>query len=302
MWKADTGTLMGVFAGHGGAVTCGQFTHDGKQVVTASVDCSVRVWNPKNQTATFVFSGELFHHAPVNALACKEDSNLALTGGEDGACFLININTGKVIGNLVSHTNSVECVGFSKSNPFALTGGLDHSMIVWDLHSGQPRLVCKHDEDEVTKLATHESGPLVATGCTGGTVWLWDERNGNCVRKYSGHEDHILDVCFSRYCYSSPDAASVHLSNTCCIIGMVRPFSLPVMTTLVVYFLSHCENKQLLVNVCKWYNTAFIGSHFMGCGKEWALIHCMICLEASSVFPFLTRCFHHHILSRFGLL
>jgi len=215
MWKADTGALMGVFPGHASGVTCGLFTPDGKQIVTGSADCSVRVWNPKNQATSFVFSGNQFHEGQVNALACKTDSSLVLTGGEDGASFLININTGKVMGKLVSHTKSIECVGFSSTNPFAVTGGLDHNLIVWDLYTIQPRLTCKHDDDEVTKLAVHPSSPLVATGCTDGIVRLWDERNGNCVKKFNGHADVILDLCFSR------DGASI---ISCCDDHSCRVF------------------------------------------------------------------------------
>lgn len=129
MWTAATGTLMGVFAGHGGEVTCGKFTYDGKRVITGSSDCSVRVWNPKDQSTSMVFTGRDFHSAPVNAVTTKFDSQakvdtLVLSGGQDNMAFLMNLNTGKVSGRFNAHTNSVECAGFSNTNPFAFTGEL----------------------------------------------------------------------------------------------------------------------------------------------------------------------------------
>lgn len=45
-----------VFAGHEGEVTCGDFTADGKHVVTGSVDGTVRIWNPKNGVCKGVLS------------------------------------------------------------------------------------------------------------------------------------------------------------------------------------------------------------------------------------------------------
>ena len=42
------GDCMQVFSGHSGPVTCGGFSSDGKFVVTASVDGTAKVWNPKN--------------------------------------------------------------------------------------------------------------------------------------------------------------------------------------------------------------------------------------------------------------
>jgi angio-associated migratory cell protein len=61
MWTVATGTMMGVFAGHSGSVTCGQFTPDGKKVVTGAEDGTTRIWNPKDQQTLTTFSGHLWH-------------------------------------------------------------------------------------------------------------------------------------------------------------------------------------------------------------------------------------------------
>jgi WD40 repeat protein len=48
---------MNLFAGHGDALTAGIFTPDGKTIVTASADSTVRVWNPKTAECTSLLQG-----------------------------------------------------------------------------------------------------------------------------------------------------------------------------------------------------------------------------------------------------
>lgn len=57
--------LMQMFAGHTGAVRCGQFTPDGKAVVTGGGegDATVKVWDPKSGACTGTIQGYGFHEA-----------------------------------------------------------------------------------------------------------------------------------------------------------------------------------------------------------------------------------------------
>lgn len=54
-----------VLTGHHGAVACGSFTPDGKQVVTGGGegDASLRVWSPKTGECTCIVQGHGFHKA-----------------------------------------------------------------------------------------------------------------------------------------------------------------------------------------------------------------------------------------------
>ncbi|WP_407803814.1 hypothetical protein, partial [Staphylococcus aureus] len=73
------------------------------------------------------------------------------------------MTTGKVVNSLVSHSDSVECIGLAPSFPWAATGGMDNKLIIWDLQHSLPRSICDH-EDGVTCLTWLGVSRYLASG------------------------------------------------------------------------------------------------------------------------------------------
>jgi WD40 repeat protein len=48
MYNGENGKLMTSFFGHEKAISISKFALDGKTVITASEDASIRTWNPKS--------------------------------------------------------------------------------------------------------------------------------------------------------------------------------------------------------------------------------------------------------------
>ena len=68
-----------VLTGHSGTVTCGQFTPDGRHVVTGGGedDCTLRVWDPKSGSCVHTTQGAHFHSVGApNALSAQRDLSL----------------------------------------------------------------------------------------------------------------------------------------------------------------------------------------------------------------------------------
>ena len=65
-WRSPLASSeLQVFYGHTGAVRCGQFTPDGKAVVTGGGegDATLKVWDPKSGSCTGTIQGHGFHEA-----------------------------------------------------------------------------------------------------------------------------------------------------------------------------------------------------------------------------------------------
>lgn len=112
LWNGSNGTYFNSFQGHLGPVTCGGWSPDGKQIISASEDASLRVWNPKTAECVFNVKGKIFayllvkiildalghgfHTGPIFCLAFSHASPIVATGSVDKTVCISNINTGKV--------------------------------------------------------------------------------------------------------------------------------------------------------------------------------------------------------------
>uniref|UniRef100_A0A6B2L665 Uncharacterized protein n=1 Tax=Arcella intermedia TaxID=1963864 RepID=A0A6B2L665_9EUKA len=221
MWNALQGKVMNVFSGHSAAINTAKFTPEGKKILTASDDGTVRVWDPKSAQSLHIFkagfgSSVQFHSEAVTALVCMGDNDeagIAVTGGTDGRSVILNYNSGKLMGAFTGHSKSVESITFCKSHPFVITCSLDKSIQVWDLNTQQVRSTMQHS-DGVMKVSSCSNPHLVISGSLDKSLCLWDVRSGQSVQKFTGHTDHILDFdTFNNLLVSSSDDKTVRYWN-----------------------------------------------------------------------------------------
>ena len=190
---------MNLFSGHGASVTCGQFTPDGKTVVTGAEDGIVIVWDPKTAQPIRKHTPEdgRWHQDAVTCMTINKDSNLLLTGSADSRAVLTNLTNGRLLSAFEGHTDSVEAVGFSSVMGLAATGATDGKIMLWDLTTFRLRQTCQHD-DAVTKLRFHSNSHRITTSSADRTVRTWDSRTGQCESVLYGHTDVIMDMALSK--------------------------------------------------------------------------------------------------------
>ena len=195
MWNARDGALMQVFAGHSASVSCGGFAPDGKSVATGSSDGSLRLWAPRTGECATLFMGHPFHDGPVTCLDFHPSTEgLIVTGSEDNTARLVSGVSGKVLGTLAAHAETLECVGLSGDFPFAASGAIDAKLVVWDLNTLQPRNTLTHDK------------AVSALRWIPGTACLY-----RCVRNERNAKRRRLVIperAFEPFFARSPDASS----------------------------------------------------------------------------------------------
>lgn len=139
MWNAEKGQNMNVFAGHSGQVNAVEFTNDGKKIVSVSDDASLRIWDPRTAKSLSVIQGFGFHEEAITSLAIHPDSPTCVSGSVDGGAFITNTQTGKCVGELKGHEDSVEDFCFIPHFPWVASASLDGKVGLWDISTLQPR-------------------------------------------------------------------------------------------------------------------------------------------------------------------
>jgi ribosome assembly protein SQT1 len=203
LWQLPSGNVMQVFAGHSGAVQCGEFTPDGKRIVTACADGTLIFWDPRSPTPVFKLTSEdaRFDMDGITSLAVNPSSTLAVVGGASGSLRVVSLSKGEVVSALGGHVegDSVEAVQFVElagtggGSGVVVTGGTDGKACIWDLSTMRLRATLDH-QDAVTSLLAHPSpkGYLLVSGSADKTLRTWDIRTGTLVREHKGHQGPIL--------------------------------------------------------------------------------------------------------------
>ncbi|KIY43814.1 WD40 repeat-like protein [Fistulina hepatica ATCC 64428] len=206
LWQLPSGNTMQVFAGHTGAVQCGEFTPDGKNIVSACANGTFIYWHPRSPDPIFKLTPEngRFDLDGITAMNVNPSSTLAVVGGAAGGIRIVSLSKGDVVGALAGHTEgeSIEAVQFvdipsaAGSGPgVAVTGGTDGKICVWDLATMRLRSTLQH-EDAVTTLLPHPApkGFLIVSGSADKTLRTWDTRTGTLIKEHKGHYGPVLDA------------------------------------------------------------------------------------------------------------
>ena len=192
LWHAVSGQCMLVLSGHSSSVLCGCFSGDGKLVVTGDEAGCVCVWSPK--TGALVHRHDTAHDGPATAITAHPTRRIAISGGLDGVCRVWSLDTGKALGALRGHSESIEsvaCSGQAAASSLAATGGVDGLLCVWDLNTQQLRVTCHHP-DAVTAVRFDSTQPLCYSTCMDGVVRCWDALNGQLLAAWEGHSAAAL--------------------------------------------------------------------------------------------------------------
>ncbi|OSX58972.1 hypothetical protein POSPLADRAFT_1067389 [Postia placenta MAD-698-R-SB12] len=208
LWQLPSGNTMQVLAGHTAPVQCGDFTPDGKRIITADAEGTLIFWDPRNSTPVFKLTPTdvRFDMDGITSLAVNPASTLAVVGGATGSVRVVSLSKGEVVGALGGHKEgeSVEAVTFvelagASTAPSAggvvVTGATDGKACIWDLGTMRLRTTLEH-EDAVTSLLRlpQPKSHLVVSASSDKALRTWDARSGTLVREHKGHQGPILQA------------------------------------------------------------------------------------------------------------
>ncbi|VAH78938.1 unnamed protein product [Triticum turgidum subsp. durum] len=200
LWDLSTGVTTRRFVGHEKDVLSVAFSIDNRQIVSASRDRTIKLWNTLGE--------------------CKYTIGGDLGGGE-------------------GHTGWVSCVRFSPNNfaPTIVSGSWDRSVKVWNLTNCKLRCTLDGHGGYVSAVAVSPDGSLCASGGKDGVTLLWDLTEGK--RLYSLDAGSIINsLCFSpnRYwlCAATQDSIKIWDLESKHIVQDLRP-EVPVSTKQMLY-------------------------------------------------------------------
>ncbi|BAZ67984.1 WD-repeat protein [Fischerella sp. NIES-4106] len=173
------------------------FSGDGKLIVSAGKNSTVRVWNLQGNLQKN-FPG---HLGAVNSSVFSPDGKQVASGGDDGTIRLWNLQ-GEPIGGLFQlYGPQVMSLVFSRDGKRIVSGDSFGRVQLWDVitKASLPLAAWSTDQSSVNSVALNQDNKLLATAGKDGSVKVWqiesfDELvNQACSRLHDYLKNHPDD-------------------------------------------------------------------------------------------------------------
>jgi WD40 repeat protein len=184
--------------GHMAKVRGLAITPDGKQVVSASQDKTVRVWDIDTGKTVRMIRGEaaLGQWGTIYTMALSPDGRrLAIGGylhGSDtrlaSAVRLYDFASGKLETLLKGHDDVIWALAFSPDGKWLISGSFDKTAIVWDVTSHKQLLRLSGHTKAVKAVAFTGDGERAVTGSGDETLRLWSASDGRLIAEMTEHK------------------------------------------------------------------------------------------------------------------
>ncbi len=180
--------------GHTGPVMAVAYSPDGRRLVSASHDGTLRLWDVGSGQTIRVFRG---HTDKVHSVVLSADGKQALSGARDKTLRLWDVDTGREVRRFTGHTGAVTGVALSPDGLLAVSGGEDGTVRLWDVATGQERRRLGAFPKSVECVAFSHDGRRVLSGGWDQLVRLWDVASGRELRRFEGHTSGVKSVAFA---------------------------------------------------------------------------------------------------------
>jgi WD40 repeat protein len=203
-----------VLGGHSKTVHAVDVSADGQNLVSASRDSTVRLWDTKTGAEKFVFKAS----AQVMDVAISPDGRLiAAAPAMSKTVPLWHATTGRLVRELGPHDKDIHCVAFSPDGRYLAAGSEEATVIVWHVESGRLETVLKgNNANRTESVVFSPDGVVVLSGGGWGYrdnqyLYVWGWRAGELLRRITAHTSLLNQVRFApdgnRFASCSGDAA-----------------------------------------------------------------------------------------------
>ncbi len=176
--------------GHTSGQCCALYLPDGKHLISAGNDRSVRLWDRTTGRLIRTFHGS----SAIESIAVVPDGSIVLAGTTEGVIELWEAVSGRLVSALQGHKKDVMSLAVSADGGYVASGGRDGTVRIWNTATGQSLRVIADHGSPVRALALTAGKPSVISGDENGVVAVHDLATGKITRKWKAHPSHVMSL------------------------------------------------------------------------------------------------------------
>lgn len=188
------GERPGTLVGHKGDVIGLSFMPNGKALISASRDGTIRFWATSNGRQI----GKIEDRNSVISMAVTGDRKLIATGGDeqDPTVHIRDLESGTLLRTIRGHQDSVTSLTFSPRGNVLASGSWDQTIRLWRVDDGA-LLRTLQGSARISDLSFSPDGKLLAASQADGIVTVWDANSGALLHTKGDPNDGPRGVAFS---------------------------------------------------------------------------------------------------------
>ncbi|HEY9649913.1 MAG TPA: hypothetical protein V6C95_04570, partial [Coleofasciculaceae cyanobacterium] len=196
--------------GHTGWVSSVDFSSDGKTIITASEDGTIKIWK-----ADGTFIKDIGHHqAGVYSVSFSPNGKLIASASKDKTVKLWN-SQGVLLKTLKGHRDRVRSLSFSPDSKLLATGSEDKTVKLWSA-DGFLLKTLPQQNDSVFGVSFSPNGEFIASVGRDGKIELWSNK-GTLLKSWNAPNNaQVMSVSFS------PDSQTLATASRDSIVSLWR--------------------------------------------------------------------------------
>ncbi len=162
--------------GHEEGIWACAVTPDGRRLISASRDRTLRVWDLQSGEMTAVLRG---HDYEVRSCAVMPDGRRVVSASADNTLKIWDLETGRALATLSGHQSRVLACAVSPDGCRIVSASSDRTLRIWDPETGEALASLVGHEAEVRGCAVTPDGRRVVSASPGhGVLKVWSMETG----------------------------------------------------------------------------------------------------------------------------
>jgi WD40 repeat protein len=183
-----------IFRGHTSSVSACVYSGDGRRILSASDDRTLREWDRETGQELRRFEG---HAAVVNACAYSGDGRRILSASYDKTLREWDRETGQELRRFEGHTAGVNACAYSGDGRRILSASGDGTLREWDQETGRELRRFAGHTSLVNACAYSGDGRRILSASYDKTLREWDQETGRELRRFEGHTGSVNACAYS---------------------------------------------------------------------------------------------------------
>lgn len=179
---------------HTGYINYLTISPDGKTLVSASADKSIKIWEmPSGKEVRTVIEDYL----PINHFVIRQENRKIATISNNNQIKIWDFTTGKEILTISGHDSSVNHLVISPDGKKLISASADSKIKIWDFTTGKEVLTISGHESFVNYLIISPDGRKLVSADADGKIKIWDFATGKEIFTITGHDSPVNHLVIS---------------------------------------------------------------------------------------------------------